>query len=68
MVIEGSLRAGGYLLPIAKWEGVALPEDRISWHFRKTLLREVFSRKIHMFQSCSKVQGRLSCASKVFPA
>lgn len=37
-------------------EGVALPEDRISWYFERRWLREVVSREIHMLQACTEVQ------------
>jgi len=37
-------------------EGVALPEDRISWRFKRRWLREVVGRKIHMLQVHTEVQ------------
>lgn len=37
-------------------EGIALPEDRISWHFKRRWLREVVGRKIHVLQACTEVQ------------
>lgn len=49
-------------------EGIALPEDRISSHFKRRWLREVVGRKTHVLQARTEVQELFSYASEVFPA
>lgn len=70
MVIEGSLRAGkGFASHCRRLqEGIALPEDRISSHFKRRWLRELVGRKTHVLQARTEVQELFSYAFEVFPA